>query len=135
MNENLGIYGAKRQTWLGNSARAILRKVRMRRKNADIDALVNAMVPLIKEDEEALKQILAYWVPRNLISLEQPTPAPADPLVRQKKKEAEAAEIETVVSRVKDALIDTVMGSTFGDLARLAKAAPRLAAISKMGKP
>jgi hypothetical protein len=69
-NFDLGIYGAKRQTWVGSGARAILRRVREQYKDANIDELVEAMLPLIKSDQEALAQVLAYWIPRNLICLE-----------------------------------------------------------------
>lgn len=55
------------------------------------------------------------------------------------EREAERKQITkkaiALVNKTKSALLITVMGSTFGELAKLSQAAPQLAKISKMGKP
>jgi hypothetical protein len=54
---------------------------------------------------------------------------------REEDRKTITKRVNAAVVKVKHAMLSTVMGSTFGQLAEMARAAPQLAKLSKMGHP
>lgn len=67
-NADLGVYGAKRQSWIGPGPRAILLKLRKKHKTADVEQLAELMMQEVSINDQLA--IFVYWVTRNLISIE-----------------------------------------------------------------
>lgn len=130
-NMEFGIYGAKRQTWQGRSARSMLQRMLARNPNISTADLAEAMLPKLESEKIAI-EILEYWIANTRRALLRSEPVMPTP----EERETKVAEIQTRVAaaviKTKSVWLASVMASTFGDLA---KAGPKFIKLSKMGKP
>jgi hypothetical protein len=97
-------------------------------------------VKRILEDEDLTHAVVSAFAVNVYSSIIRLMPvSKKETAKRQRAKEEErkttARRVQEAVIKVKHAMLSTVMESTFGQLAEMAKAAPQLAKISKMGRP
>jgi len=108
-NTDLGIYGAKRQTWQGKSARALLKKTRDRHTDASVEELEELMHSKVQDDDDVLSEVLTFWITRNLHSLEPSKPATPR---ERKQLEQRSEEVRAEAKARIDMLVNTLVLST-----------------------
>jgi len=70
-NFNLGVYGAKRQTWTEGSPRNVLLKLKKKYPQHSTENLAELLADWAQNHRKGLLAICIYWTQRNLISLEK----------------------------------------------------------------